>query len=104
MNDSGMLLSRGNITLLLNGCTSFLPVVIVLGMFWFQGKCLLQISEAVICRQAKAEVEEIKRRELAELQDKVEQMRITGELPVHEKERRGVGTKLKETLACHHGA
>jgi hypothetical protein len=45
----------------------------------------------------------MKKRELAELQDKVEQLIAAGELPVREKEKRGVGSKLKETLACNHG-
>jgi len=53
--------------------------------------------------QAKAEHEELKKREIAELKDKAEQMIITGELPVYEKEKRGMGTKVKHALACHHG-
>lgn len=44
------------------------------------------------------------KREIAELQDKVEQMKIVGELPTYEKEKKGMATKLKETLACHHGS
>jgi hypothetical protein len=53
--------------------------------------------------QAKAEIEERKKRELAELQDKVEQLIAAGELPGREKERRGIGSKLKDTLACNYG-
>jgi hypothetical protein len=40
----------------------------------------------------------MKKRELAELQDNI----AAGELPVRE-EKRGVGSKLKDTLACNHG-
>ncbi|KAG0579171.1 hypothetical protein M758_4G078700 [Ceratodon purpureus] len=54
--------------------------------------------------RAKAEQEEIKRREIAELKDKAEQMKISGELPFYEKEKRGMGTKVKHALACHHGS
>jgi hypothetical protein len=53
--------------------------------------------------RAKAEIEERKKRELAELQDKVEQLIAAGELPGREKERRGIGSKLKDTLACNYG-
>lgn len=54
--------------------------------------------------RAKAEREEMKRREIAELKDRAEQMKITGELPFYEKEKKGMGTKVKHALACHHGA
>ncbi len=54
--------------------------------------------------QAKAEQEEAKKRELAELKDKAEQMRITGELPFYEKEKHGFGSKMKNALTCHHGS
>jgi len=54
--------------------------------------------------QAKAEQEEIKKRELAELKDKAEQMRSSGELPFYEKEKQGLGTKVKNALTCHHGS
>jgi len=33
----------------------------------------------------------------------VEQLIAAGELPGREKERRGIGSKLKDTLACNHG-
>jgi len=53
--------------------------------------------------RTKAEQEEVKRREIAELKDKAEQMKITGELPIYEKEKHGLGTKVKHALTCHHG-
>jgi len=54
--------------------------------------------------QAKAEQEEVKKRELAELKDKAEQLRLSGELPFYEKEKHGLGTKVKNALTCHHGS
>lgn len=53
--------------------------------------------------RAKAEQEEIKKREIVELKDRAEQMKLSGELPVYEKEKKGVGTKVKHALTCHHG-
>lgn len=64
----------------------------------------LILIECACCQhQAKAEQEELKRREFAELKDKAEQMMVTGELPFYEKEKRGMGTKVKQVLTCHHG-
>lgn len=53
--------------------------------------------------RSKAEQEELKKREIAELNDKAEQMRITGELPFYEKEKKGIASKVKDALTCHHG-
>lgn len=53
--------------------------------------------------QAKAELEEAKLREIAELKDKAELMKITGELPFQEPKKHGVGSMVKNVLTCHHG-
>ncbi len=53
--------------------------------------------------QEKAQIEETKKRELAELQDKVEEFLAAGTLPNVEKEKRSVGAKIRDTLACNHG-
>jgi len=54
--------------------------------------------------RAKAEQEEVKKRELAELKDKAEQLKLSGELPFYEKDKQGLGTKVKNALTCHHGS
>lgn len=50
--------------------------------------------------QEKAAEEEARKRDIAELVDEVEQMKATGELPIHEK--KGVITRLKEKVVGHH--
>lgn len=52
--------------------------------------------------RAKAEQQEIKNREIAELKDRAEQMKTTGELPVYEKEKKGIGAKMKHVLTFRH--
>jgi len=54
--------------------------------------------------RAKAEQEEARKRELAELKDKAEQLTLSGELPLYEKDKQGLGTKVKNVLTCHHGS
>jgi len=54
--------------------------------------------------RAKAEQGEVRKREIAELKDKAEQLRLSGELPFYEKEKHGLGTKVKNALTCHHGS
>jgi len=67
-------------------------------------ECEKTIADAhTQAERAKAEQEEIKRRELAELKDRAEHMKITGELPTYEKEKHGLGSKVKNALTCHHG-
>lgn len=68
-------------------------------------QCEKAVADALAhAERAKAEQQELRKREIVELKDRAEQMKMTGELPTYEKEKTGMGTKMKHALACHHGA